>query len=523
VGQGRNKSRSLDILDDLLGLRDDLDTALSFPVQTRTAERFDLNAGWISQELARFREKWVGDEALASVREDLARFLDRNGGLAAPRELAEALLAERGSRALRQEEQLKLAAALARMATEAEAARNERGDPTQPGPRWTLRRREGLAWLAASDDLVQWGTRLVQRARQLATSDPLLGRDAVEAALLEVPRPAGTDAVQPARLARLVASAARDELDLSARGELYPVPLPADRALSLSLGALTGAGLRHPRARRDPQFADARVIEPDEIEERVRSRYPRAEPLPKRPELDALLKGVGWAGRWDDDVEGYVLRSGDTPSVQTVEGSSFRTRTTRTSVQSIAPEVTEAKKFASELEGVLRNDRFCVVKAPIRGLSRAIELIECYEPRVELVDLDARLIAEVDAILAERSVNPDLFYSADAAGPSDPTGWSRVLRIVDDAVGRLRPTLLEGDTPLLIHNVGLLARYDRLGLLEELNGLAGGSARRAAIVLIPGEVTDGAFALFGKAIPALQNQYRTTPSSWLESPRLQAS
>jgi serine/threonine protein kinase len=523
VGQGRNKARSLEILDDLLGLRDNLDTALSFPAQTRTAEKFQLNAGWISQELARFRVKWVADEALESVREDLARFLERSGGLATPRELAEALLAERGSLARTQDEQQQLAAALARMATEAEAARKEPGDSAQPGPRWTLRRREGLAWLAASDDLVQWGTRLVQRARQLAAADPLLGRDAVEAALLEVPRPAGTEAVQPARLARLVASAARDEIDLSARGELYPVPLPADRALSLSLGALTGAGSRHPHARRDPRFAGARVIEPDEIQERVQSRYPRSEPLPNRPELDRLLSTVGWAGRWDDKVEAYVLTSGDVPSVQSVEGSSFRTRTTRTPAPAMAPEVTEAQRFATELEGVLTNGRFCVVKAPLGGLERAVERIQRMGHPIERIDLDARLIESLDAVLAERGVDPERFYTADAAGPSDPAGWSRVLRIVDDALARLQPGLLAGDTPLLIQNVGLLARYDRLGLLEALNGLAGGTSNRGAIVLVPGEITEPTFALFGRAIPALQPQYRATPRSWLEGRHLQAS
>ncbi len=523
VGQGRNKARSLEILDHLLGLTDDLDTALAFPVQTRTAEAFGLNAGWISQELARFRDTWLADEALASVRDDIARFLDRSGGLAAPRELAEALLVERGSRARTRGEQLQLAAALARAATEAEASRVAEDGSAQPAPRWSLRRREGVAWIAVSDPHVQWGTRLLHRARQLAGSDPLLGRDAVEAALRAVESPPAAEPVPPARLARLVAAAAPDAIDLSARGELYPVPLPAARALRLSLGALTGAGQRHRLARRDPRFAEVRVIEPDEIAERVRSRYPRSEPLPPRPDLDRLLADAGWAGRWDADEEAYLLRAGDAPSVQSVDRSSYRTHTTRTPAPEVAPEITEATRFASELDAVVANRRFCVVKAPLHGLDKAAERILAAAPSIETFDLDARLIEILDALLVETRVDPARFDDADAAGPADPAGWSRVLRIVDVALERLTAELTTGDAPLLIRNIGLLARYDRFGPLDQLNGLAGtGTGGRAAIVLIPGEVTDSTFALFGKAIPALPSQTRVTPRPWLEGRHLQA-
>ncbi len=522
VPGGCNKQRSLDILEHLLGLRTDLATAIAFPNQSRAAKQLSLNPGTVSQELAGFRDAWVKDEALAVVREDLARFLERNGGLAAPAELAEALLVERGSHAKTRDEQLHLAAALARAATEAEAARLDPEDTDQPGPRWTLRRREGITWLAATEDHVAWGTRLLESARRLASADPLPGRDLVESTLLDVARPPGLDPIAPARLARLVA-AVDAGIDVSARGELYPDQLPAERALRLSLGTLTGAGQRHRLARRDPRFAEARVIEADEIQERVSSRYPRSAPLPPRPQLDTLLNEAGWSGRWDEDEQAFVLKAGDAQSVQTVDRTSYGTRSTPPQAPELAPEITEAARFAEEVSTIVANRRFAVVKAPLNGIERALELLAREQPTLEFVDLDARLIAILDQLLADKGVDPAMFDAAEAKGPADPAGWSRVLRIVDDAVTILRAELTTGDAPLCIRNVGLLARFGRWTPLDDLNGMAGGSAGRAAIVIVPGEITDPTFALFGQAIPALPSQRRAVSRAWLDGRHLQAS
>ena len=79
---------------------------------------------------------------------------------------------------------------------------------------------------------------------------------------------------------------------VSSRQELYPRGMPAERALRLGIGALSGLGIG--------EAEKGFTIE--QIRERVRSRYPEAEPLPDRPELDALLAKVGLEVRWDTEI-----------------------------------------------------------------------------------------------------------------------------------------------------------------------------------------------------------------------------
>ena len=76
---------------------------------------------------------------------------------------------------------------------------------------------------------------------------------------------------------------------VSSRQELYPRGMAAERALRLGIGALSGLGLG--------DGEDGFTIE--QIRDRLKSRYPEAEPLPNRPELDALLRRVGLDVRWE--------------------------------------------------------------------------------------------------------------------------------------------------------------------------------------------------------------------------------
>ena len=59
--------------------------------------------------------------------------------------------------------------------------------------------------------------------------------------------------------------------------------MPAARTLKLSQGALLGV----------------RTLTVAQIRERVESRYPEAERLPDRPELDELLREAGFELSWD--------------------------------------------------------------------------------------------------------------------------------------------------------------------------------------------------------------------------------
>ncbi|MEJ7636615.1 MAG: hypothetical protein WKF75_01165 [Singulisphaera sp.] len=76
----------------------------------------------------------------------------------------------------------------------------------------------------------------------------------------------------------------------------------AERALRLGLGRCPGwAG------RRRGGFSI------EQIRDRLRSRYPEAEPLPP-PDLDALLHRVGLDVRWDDEKTIYRRRDATVPA-----------------------------------------------------------------------------------------------------------------------------------------------------------------------------------------------------------------
>ena len=57
----------------------------------------------------------------------------------------------------------------------------------------------------------------------------------------------------------------------------------------------------------------------EQIRDRLKSRYPEAEPLPNRPELDDLLRKVGFDVRWEPETSTYHRREA---SILVTSGSS---------------------------------------------------------------------------------------------------------------------------------------------------------------------------------------------------------
>ena len=130
---------------------------------------------------------------------------------------------------------------------------------------------------------------LGERADELAEADPPLPATRAIDELRAVPEPAGAHALPDSRLVRL-AAAASTSAAVSGRLELYPRGLSAERALTLARGALLALGQAPPEA----------------IARRVATRFPEAQPLPGRPELDRLLDEAGVELVWDAERDAYV-------------------------------------------------------------------------------------------------------------------------------------------------------------------------------------------------------------------------
>lgn len=532
---GRLAERSVEILMRLLGLTPLAgpgaapSPSIDWPTQFAVATALSLNPGTISQTLSLYRQRWSEQADLGALRDLLHAALERQGGLLTPAECGEVLWRERGSTQPLDAARPQLAA-LARIALELEAESS--------APRFVLVRREGLPWVVRDERLGDLAAGVLKRGRELALAFAAapagLERAEVEAELLRVLEPfhdlLGEQRPNAPRLARLVASAAPD-IALSSRGELYPVGLSARRALERCQHLLTTLGrrLRGPGA--DGEAPGERQVELGDLIEAVQRRYPRAERLPPRPALDPLLAEIGWPGRWDPALNAgqgaYRLGSGERYSAKSAPQSTLQEPAQPAPARSDAarydaahpPRPTEhAADFERLLQETLARQGFLLLKSRARHFRELPNRLLQRFPALQRLDLDQRLIAAIDQVLAEKRVDAARFEAAEAEGPGGPH-WTRVRQITDQAIEQVAAELARADAsrPLCLYHLGLLARFERWTPLEALNTLAGGSARRATLVLIPGDPSDPGFTVLGQAVPHLPTQALAIPERWFES------
>jgi hypothetical protein len=137
------------------------------------------------------------------------------------------------------------------------------------------------------------------------------------------------------------------------------------------------------------------------------------------------------------------------------------------------------------------------------------------------VSLDERMVNALRHHAEERRIDWDrALVAADAAGPAG-TSWPRLLTVVHDALKSLRAELLRGPDHVLLTNPGLLARYDALGLLDDLRERTTRQPEpdqtlRTLWVLAPADDPAALPSLQGKAIPVTTSAERLVlPSAWL--------
>jgi len=331
--------------------------------------------------------------------------------------------------------------------------------------------------------------RLGKAADKLAGEDPLPAPQRVQDRLRAVKAPkAGLPDAR--RMARLAAAASQDAA-LSSLYELYPRGMKAERALKLSQGALLGV----------------RFLRIEQVRERVRSRYPEAEPLPDRPQLDALLKEAGLLFEWNPSKGCYEL-----PSFHT----STRTDSTDTTLrgggaeQGVAPELADARQFEERLRRAAAEGAFLALIVSPKRYMRAVEALGQRFP-VEPIDVERVFLDALWEEAEKAKVNWDLVLQADATpGEGD---WDKLLLLVRRAMPHVEARLRQAERTILLLYPGVLARYEQMDLLERLRDEAG---RRGGIPglwpLIPGDSR----ALIGaRPLPILgPNQCVRVPNSW---------
>ena len=492
-----------------LGLDDGPDGPPGWPTQAEVAARLGKKKQQVGQALKADRDRWANDPAVTALRDELRGMIAAAGGVSPLAELAEALVASRGGAADDPVAGRRLAAALVRVAFEAEQ--------TLTGPRIVLRRTGGSVLLARSPELAEFADRLGRVADELAAEDPLPPSLRVFARLYEVEQPEFPPDCPPPNNDRLLrlAAAASAHAAVSTRQELYPRGMSARRALALGLGALTGLEL--PAADRR---GERERFDPPAVRARIAARYPEAEELPDRPELDELLAEAGLEVAWDEAAGVYRRPGGEGAD----PGSSGSTRPGRFSTDldgpraAISEEEAEARAFDERLRFALRDRAFLALTVrPSRMLDAERELLRRF-PDLQRLSFDRLLLDRLRAEAEALEVDWSVVLDADGAPPGSEDR-EHLLGLVRRVVPAVEAELLGSERPVLLAHPGLIARYDLMDLVERLRDRVG---RRGVCpglwVLVAADEQCDLPVIDGREVPLIGSGQRArVPLAWIEN------
>ncbi|HEX7316678.1 MAG TPA: BREX system serine/threonine kinase PglW [Pyrinomonadaceae bacterium] len=474
------------------------EVVFDWPSQTEVARRFNLTRARVGQVVTKARERWRKNASVTALRETLAELLEANGGAMTVDELCTAVLAARGS-GEEEPARSQLASVVVRAALEAERGSAE--------PRFAERRAGRSVLVTTDPSLADYAERLGRIADELAALDPMPTPARALEALREAAPIEGAQTLTDARLFRL-AVAASEGAAVSSRMEIYPRGMAAVRALKLAHGALFGA--------RELTVEDARG--------RVAGRYPDAEPLPDRPALDQLFNEVGLDLVWDaaaaDGRGAYRYRPGKTGSELSGSTSHYRrpTELTPAVVAEVSPAVAEARVFENKIRRAHDEGAFlALVTSPQRLEYAERELLQRFE--LERVNFDEVFIRVMREQARALGADWNVVLRADASRP-DGADWRRLQILVGKSLPFVEEELSRSEKTLLLMYPGLLARYDRLDLLERLRDKVGraGSTLHGLWVLLPGDGQSALPVLNGKSVPVISaGQWARIPDAWIEN------
>ena len=382
---------------------------------------------------------------------------------------------------------LQLAAALIRVALE-----------LRPEPVAAWRRLDTGPWLASDPAVLDALPSLGFAADALAQTEPLPSTDTVRTTLAGAVADTALAALPHDQRVKLAARASRNAA-ASARLELYPRGMDPGRALTLSMAAITGAGLT-----------------PEVVRRRVAARYPDAQPLPDRPALDALLAPQGLV--FASDVgSGEYVRPGQPALTSMTVMPTEREHTAAPGLpKRRSPDAQRAEAFQDQLDRGVASRRFRVIQVRADLAPQAADTLG-EALGVTPVSLDHAL---VDALRAAASALEVAWANVEAADRAGPQGqdWPLLLDLVRRATDSLVERLLaDGSVPLLLVWPGAFARYGLSGALARLVDRAERGDTHAVLLVVPSHADGLAPSINGRLpVPApLPGQRLVLPESWL--------
>lgn len=512
-------SRGETYLRDLLGLNDP-DKLGSWPAIIDVARHRDVAQPTVNVSYLKVRQRsWKRSNTLESVRDDIHQLVTAHHGVLTLEEAADALLAQRGSREDDITTRRRMTTAVLRAGVDSEKDMAE--------PRFQALRGQNRVFLVTDPEWARYAERLGGIADELVAQLPPPSAGRVLEALRAIPSPgiSASDEHDPvtldARRQMALAAAASTKAALSTnRQELYPIGLPAEDALRLASGALSGL----------------KLLTVADIQTRVRDRYPQAEHLPGRPRLDELLITAGLDLEWSaeaqpdpghPDVRGAYARRLGRGTALSGSYSLFSTTSRSRSYHAPRDEDSEAVSHCHErLQAALSARGFLVVQTPPALALLAAGALHNAFPDLRAIDCDRWLIDQMHAIADRRRVKWPIVLGADAAreGTRD---WDNLQRLVTEALGPAdKPSealrsLTTSNEPLLITNPGLLARYGRTDVIDALRDSAGTADGPPGVwILVPTGNPGPQPVIDHTAVPIFgANQALVLPKAWVAAYR----
>lgn len=450
------------------------------------AASFGIDPAQVHASLQQLRNKrWAGNTAATSLVEALSSALDEVAPATPFLDLAKTLAMARGN-GTPSDEDIRTAAALVRVALE-----------LRPNPPATWRRIGSTPWVARDPEVLDALAALAETADALAVTEPLPSSEVVRARLAEVAE--GTPlAILPADLRLTLAARASTNAAASARLEFYPRGMDAARALSLSLAALSGAGLT-----------------PEIVRKRVAARYPEASAIPDRPALDALLAPHGLVFMVDIGAGEYAR-----PGIHAFTSMTVALPTRRPTAPDLpqrrSPEAQRAAAFQDQLDRGVAAGRFRVVQVRADVASHATDALAS-ALNTKAVSLDLALFEAVEKTAQELGVKWANIESADRVGPSGPE-WPLLLELVRQAADGVVDDLVKRrDQTLVLAWPGAFARYGLSGALSRIVD-EGERGDAPSILLVVPSHADGAPPSINGRLPVpapLLSQRLVMPDAWL--------
>ncbi len=495
---------------------DDSVVAGAWPSVGESVQASQVERGTLTASLIKARERWLKNPAFTELRQQLDTLLRSQGQVMSAHECAMALLALRGCASQDDAERLRQASAVLRAAVEAESHLEQ--------PRFEAFDHQPCALIACAPAWADYARQLGAAADACAQADPLLPPPRVLQTLEDVPLPtvlavesAPHVALAPTRLLRLAASASR-KAALSSRQELYPRGMAPLQALRQSLGALVGA----------PQ------LRPREIQDRVRGRYPEAAPLPGRPELDRLLEEAGAPLGWDaaaaEGTGAYrlsTLQGAQTAGTTTAFSYHATKHTGEAATQADSVELADATTVDDRLTRSLRQGGLLVLTVAPRIARRAeAHLLRRFgqagNPPAPLqrVNFDVLILGALREQATAARVDWTIVLEADAADRGS-RHWINLQRLVQRTMPTLRAALLQSQAPILLVSAGLLARYELMALISDIEQHAGRPGHTPGVWLLLPTTHQGPPVIDGVAVPLVNNLQNTRtlalPQAWVEN------